>query len=151
MDRDQMRASESDRQLVLDQLRQAVEDGRLDVTEYQLRIDAAMSAKVYSELDVLLADLKRLPPPGYEDWHTRQSTTPMPANPSSISKVNQQLRAEAASARSGRWRIFGVSAAIAAAIAVVLIVIWPELLLYIAIGVLAVLVMFVLAAVLGLF
>ena len=151
MDRDQMRASESDRQLVMDQLRQAVEDGRLDVAEYQLRVDAAMSAKVYSELDVLLADLKKLPPPGYQDWHTPQATAPMPVNPASISKVNQQLRAEAASERPGRWRIIGVSAAIAAAIAVVLIVVWPELLLYIAIGVLAVLVMFILAAVLGLF
>ncbi|GAB3220182.1 hypothetical protein GCM10027447_04270 [Glycomyces halotolerans] len=147
-----MRASESDRQLVLDQLRQAVEDGRLDVAEYQQRIDAAMGAKVYSELDVLLADLKRLPPPGYQtvfqDAQFSQPTTPV--NPTSISKVNQHLREEMVR-RPSRWRLAGAAALIAAAVAVVLIVIWPELLLYIAITILVVLILFVLGAVLGLF
>ncbi|GAB3655869.1 DUF1707 SHOCT-like domain-containing protein [Glycomyces tarimensis] len=147
MDRDQMRASESDRQLVLDQLRQAVEDGRLDVTEFQQRVDAAMSAKVYSELDVLVADLQRLAPPGF---HDSQLTPPtMPLRPS-LSKANERLR-EDLERRSRKWRVAGVVAVIATAISVVLIVVFPELLLYIAITVLVVLVLFVLAGVLGLF
>lgn len=147
MDRDQMRASESDRQLVLDQLRQAVEDGRLDVAEYQDRIDAAMNAKVYSELDVLVADLQRLPPPGYQDLQATQQTTPV--HPS-LSRANMRLREEQ-QVRGRRWKIAGVVALIAAGIALVLIVVFPELLLYIAITVLVVLVLFVLAGVLGLF
>ncbi|WP_026928558.1 DUF1707 SHOCT-like domain-containing protein [Glycomyces tenuis] len=147
MDRDQMRASESDRQLVMDQLRQAVEDGRLDVAEYQDRVDAAMNAKVYSELDVLLADLQRLAPPGYQDTQVMHPTTPIQP---SLSKANERLR-EDMQARGRRWKTAGVVALIAAAISVVLIVIFPELLLYIAITVLVVLVLFVLAGVLGLF
>lgn len=147
MDRDQMRASESDRQLVLDQLRQAAEDGRLDVAEYQQRVDAALNAKVYSELDVLLADLQRLSPPGYQDAQVVQPTTPIRPT---LSRANDRLR-EAQESRSRKWRLAGVSALVAAAIAVVLIVVFPELLLYVAITVLVVLVLFVIAGVLGLF
>ncbi|WP_051393106.1 DUF1707 SHOCT-like domain-containing protein [Glycomyces arizonensis] len=147
MDRDQMRASESDRQLVLDQLRQAVEEGRLDVDEYQQRIDTAMNAKVYSELDVLVADLQRLAPPGYQDARSMQPTTPV--NPS-LSRANMQLRKDM-EARGRKWKVAGTVALIAGAISVVLIVVFPQLLLYIAITVLVVLVLFVLAGVLGLF
>jgi hypothetical protein len=147
MDRDQMRASEADRQLVMDQLRQAVEDGRLDVAEYQERVDAAMNAKVYSELDVLLADLQRLAPPGYQDAKLMQPTTPLQP---SLSRANERLR-EDMQTRGRRWKTAGVVALIAAGIAAVLIVVFPELLLYVAITVLVVLVLFILAGVLGLF
>lgn len=147
MDRDQMRASESDRQMVMDQLRQAVEDGRLDVAEYQDRVDAAMNARVYSELDVLLADLQRLAPPGYQNSQSMQPTTPIQP---SLSRANDRLREDMQS-RGRRWKTAGVVALIAAAIAVVLIVVFPQLLMYIAITVLVILVLFVLAGVLGLF
>ena len=148
MDRDQMRASESDRQMVMDHLRQAVEDGRLDVAEYQMRIDAALGAKVYSELDVLLSDLHRLAPPGYTDAQPATPTAPM--QQPSLSRANERLRQDMES-RGRKWKVAGAVALIAAAIAVILIVIFPELLLYIAVGVLVVLVLFVLAGVLGLF
>ncbi|MCH7229330.1 DUF1707 domain-containing protein [Glycomyces sp. L485] len=147
MDRDQMRASESDRQLVMDRLRQAVEDGRLDVAEYQQRIDAAMSAKVYSELDVLLADLQRLPPPGFQDSQPIRATTPIRPT---VSRANERLREDMA-ARNRKWKTAGVVALIAAGVSTVLIVAFPQLLLYIAITVLVVLILFVLAGVLGLF
>lgn len=147
MDRDQMRASQADRQLVMDQLRQAVEDGRLDVPEYQDRVDAALNAKVYSELDVLLSDLKPLDPPGYEGAQVERPTTPIQPT---LSRANDRLR-EDQEKRGSRWKTAGVVALIAGAIAVVLIVIFPDLLLYLAITVLVVLVLFVLAGVLGLF
>ena len=147
MDRDRMRASESDRQLVMDQLRQAVEDGRLDVAEYQLRVDAALGAKVYSELDVLLADLQRLPPPGYPEGQMVQPTTPIRPT---LSRANERLRHDQES-RGRKWRLAGVATLVAAAIAAILIVVFPELLLYVAITVLVVLVLFVVAGVLGLF
>ncbi|WP_100448930.1 DUF1707 SHOCT-like domain-containing protein [Glycomyces xiaoerkulensis] len=151
MDRDRMRASESDRQLVLDRLRQAVEDGRLDVAEYQQRIDAAMNAKVYSELDVLLSDLQRLAPPGYQDAQPAQPTMPIPAGVSQADELSGEEPARGRGGGSTRWRAFAVASAIAVAGGTVVIVVWPQLLLYIAIAALVVLVLFVLAALLGLF
>ncbi|MDA1361743.1 DUF1707 domain-containing protein [Glycomyces luteolus] len=147
MDRDQMRASESDRQVVMERLRQAVEEGRLDVPEYQDRIDAAMQAKVYSELDILLADLQQLPPPGFTEAGL-EPTAAMPATP--LSKVNQQLR-ESADEGSRKWKIAGVAVAIAAVLALILFAISPQVFLYFAIAVLVILVLFVVAAVAGLF
>ncbi|MQM26553.1 DUF1707 domain-containing protein [Glycomyces sp. NEAU-7082] len=147
MDRDQMRASESDRQVVMERLRQAVEEGRLDVGEYQDRVDAAMSARVYSELDVLISDLQQLPPPGFQEA-SMEPTQVM--RPQPLSKVNQQLREEA-EAGPRKWKIAGVAVAIAAAACLVIFMLSPELFLYIAIGVLVVLVLFVVAAFSGLF
>jgi VIT1/CCC1 family predicted Fe2+/Mn2+ transporter len=146
MDRDQMRASESDRQVVMERLRQAVEEGRLDVPEYQDRVDAAMQAKVYSELDVLIADLQQLPPPGFPDAPLEPTMVMQP----SLSKANRQLR-ESADGRSSKWRITGVAVAIIAVISLVMFAVAPELFLYIAIGVLVILVLFVVAAFSGLF
>lgn len=146
MDRDQMRASESDRQVVMERLRQAVEEGRLDVSEYQDRVDAAMQARVYSELDLLLSDLQQLPPPGYTS--TPEPTAVMPA---SLSKANQQLRDGMSGGTEKKWKITGVAAGIIALAALTVFLIAPELLMYIAIGVLVVLVLFVVAALAGLF
>lgn len=52
-----MRAADDDRQAVADQLRVAVDEGRLDLHEYDERLHRAYTAKTYGELDVLLADL----------------------------------------------------------------------------------------------
>lgn len=146
MDRDQMRASESDRQVVMERLRQAVEEGRLDVPEYQDRIDAAMQAKVYSELDVLIADLQQLPPPGFPET----SLEPTLVMQQSLSKANRQLR-ESAERGPKKWKIAGIAVGIAAALSLILLAVAPELFLYIAIGVLVILVLFVVAAFSGLF
>jgi hypothetical protein len=146
MDRDQMRASESDRQVVMERLRQAVEEGRLDVAEYQDRVDAAMQARVYSELDVLIADLQQLSPPGFQEQQLEPTQVMRPP----LSKVNQQLR-EGQESGPRKWKITGVAAAIVVGIAVVLFIAAPELFLYLAIGVLVVLVLFVVAAFAGLF
>ncbi|MEU6246712.1 DUF1707 domain-containing protein [Glycomyces sp. NPDC047010] len=147
MDRDQMRASESDRQVVMERLRQAVEEGRLDVPEYQDRVDAAMRARVYSELDVLISDLRQLPPPGFAEA-SMEPTREM--RPDSLSKANQQLR-DGADERSSKWKIAGVAVAIAAVACLVIFILSPQLFLYIAIGVLVVLVLFVVAAFSGMF
>jgi VIT1/CCC1 family predicted Fe2+/Mn2+ transporter len=147
MDRDQMRASESDRQVVMERLRQAVEEGRLDVPEYQDRVDAAMQAKVYSELDVLIADLQQLPPPGFPETALEPTAV---MHRQSLSKANQQLR-ESAEQGTQKWKIAGVAVAIAAVAGLIVLAIAPELFLYLAIGVLVLLVLFVVAAFSGLF
>ena len=59
--RGRMRAADSDRERVAEQLRVAHADGRLDLTEYDERVQQAWAARTYGELDVLTADLPGLP------------------------------------------------------------------------------------------
>ena len=57
MGRDEMRAGDKDRQLVADRLKAALDEGRLDIGEYDERLQRAYAAKTYADLDGLLADL----------------------------------------------------------------------------------------------
>jgi hypothetical protein len=57
MRRDDMRAADADRQAVADRLRGALDEGRLDLHEYDERLQRTYAAKTYGELDRLLADL----------------------------------------------------------------------------------------------
>lgn len=52
-----MRASDLERQRTIDELRRHCAAGRLDVDEYALRIEKAMSATTLEELDHLRSDL----------------------------------------------------------------------------------------------
>lgn len=55
--RDEMRAADSDREAVAERLRAALNDGRLDLHEYDDRLQRAYAAKTYGELGALLGDL----------------------------------------------------------------------------------------------
>ena len=52
-----MRAGDSDRQSVVDQLKKALDEGRLDLSEYDERLQKTYAAKTYQDLDGLLDDL----------------------------------------------------------------------------------------------
>jgi Domain of unknown function (DUF1707) len=56
-DRQKMRASDSDREEVVDRLRAGLDDGRLKMEEFLERIGVAYEAVTYSDLAVLFADL----------------------------------------------------------------------------------------------
>jgi hypothetical protein len=57
MGREDMRAGDGDRKQVADQLKTALDEGRLDLSEYDERIQRAYAAKTYADLDGLLDDL----------------------------------------------------------------------------------------------
>jgi len=57
-----MRAADSDRQFVAEQLQQALNQGRLTLTEYDERLQQAYAARTYGELDGLLGDLPTVAP-----------------------------------------------------------------------------------------
>lgn len=57
MGREEMRAADTDRQVVADRLKAALDEGRLDLHEYDDRLQQAYAAKTYGELEVLLTDL----------------------------------------------------------------------------------------------
>ncbi|AGL14458.1 DUF1707 domain-containing protein [Actinoplanes sp. N902-109] len=63
MGRDEMRAGNADREAVADQLRAALEEGRLELDEYDDRVRQAYAAKTYGELSPLLRDLPAAAPP----------------------------------------------------------------------------------------
>jgi hypothetical protein len=62
MGREEMRAADGDRQVVADKLRAALDEGRLDLHEYDERLQQTYAAKTYGELDVLLTDLPAVAP-----------------------------------------------------------------------------------------
>ncbi|HEV7651099.1 MAG TPA: DUF1707 domain-containing protein [Actinophytocola sp.] len=62
MGRDEMRAADSDRQAVADKLKQALDEGRLDLGEYDERLQKTYAARTYGDLNGLLDDLPGLAP-----------------------------------------------------------------------------------------
>ncbi len=56
-----LRASDADRDRVMERLRRAAAEGRLRTEELEQRVEAALSARTYGQLDALLSDL---PGPG---------------------------------------------------------------------------------------
>ncbi|MDP9815880.1 hypothetical protein J3R04_001850 [Spirilliplanes yamanashiensis] len=75
MGREEMRAGDADRQQVADRLRLALDEGRLDLHEYDERLQRAYAAKTYGDLDGLLDDLPAatpalaVPQPAADPYH----------------------------------------------------------------------------------
>ena len=57
MGREGMRAGDGDRQQVADRLKTALDEGRLNLDEYDERLQRAYAARTYGDLDGLLDDL----------------------------------------------------------------------------------------------
>lgn len=73
-----MRASDRDRQQVVEQLRRALEDGRLTMEEYMERMEVAYQAATYGDLAPLCADLPASSP-GIAGPQTTAAATAVPA------------------------------------------------------------------------
>ncbi|GHJ51061.1 hypothetical protein Nm8I071_03680 [Nonomuraea sp. TT08I-71] len=58
-----MRAADADREATAERLRVALEEGRLDLHEYDERLVRAYGAKTYADLDAVVADLPGTTPP----------------------------------------------------------------------------------------
>ncbi|MEU2895072.1 MULTISPECIES: DUF1707 SHOCT-like domain-containing protein [unclassified Streptomyces] len=59
-----LRASHDDREAVVEQLRDAAAEGRIDLEELDARLEQALTSKTYAELAVLTADLPKQQPAG---------------------------------------------------------------------------------------
>ncbi|MDA0566083.1 DUF1707 domain-containing protein [Streptomonospora sp. S1-112] len=62
-----MRASDADRDACAERLATALSEGRLDLAEYERRLDEAMNAVLIGQLRALTADLPLPPPPAERD------------------------------------------------------------------------------------
>jgi hypothetical protein len=95
-----LRASDSDREQVVERLRQAAGDGQLSVAELSERLDVAHAARTRGDLEPLTADLQPTP-------HRQQSSGPAGAvrvrpGPGGTSWL---LAILGGSDRKGRWRL----------------------------------------------
>jgi len=79
MGREEMRAGDADRQAVADRLKTALDEGRLDLNEYDERLQKTYAAKTYADLDGLLDDLPGTVPPQRSQVAAYQA--PQPATP----------------------------------------------------------------------
>lgn len=73
-----MRAADADRQFVADRLRDALNEGRLTLGEYDERLKDAYAARTYGELDAVLHDLPTVTAPARQQVATAATTTPVP-------------------------------------------------------------------------
>ncbi|MGC4744165.1 DUF1707 SHOCT-like domain-containing protein [Micromonospora sp. DT201] len=88
-----MRAADADRAAVADRLRVALNEGRLDLHEYDERLQRAYAARTYAELEPLLGDLPPVTP--------AQRSTLSPAAPQSVGASDQAPAA--AGGVTARW------------------------------------------------
>lgn len=86
--RAELRASHEDRDIIVDQLRVAAGDGRIDGDELDQRIEAAMSARTYGELDRLIKDL----PPSTQQASLTRRTEAQASQNITISHGNTHKR-----------------------------------------------------------
>jgi hypothetical protein len=76
--REGMRAADADREATAERLRVALEEGRLDLYEYDERLQRAYAAKTYAELDGVVVDLPG-PVPAQRVESARQAGAEPPA------------------------------------------------------------------------
>ena len=120
--RDRLRASDADREQVAERLRDAMAEGRLDMTEFQERLEAVYQAKTYGELAPITRDLPA-PEGGAAAGVAPVSMTKSPAPAGSEANWPARIGAEPTSSwafalwsgfqRRGRWAISRVFSAYA--------------------------------------
>ncbi|OLT11528.1 hypothetical protein BJF78_04490 [Pseudonocardia sp. CNS-139] len=76
-----MRAGDADREAMLERLRTAHAEGRLDAVEFEERVTAALAARTYGELAELSADLPGGPPAARPLGAPPPGPAQEPANP----------------------------------------------------------------------
>jgi Domain of unknown function (DUF1707)/2TM domain len=106
-----LRASDADRELFVEALRQHHAEGRLTTEELSDRVERAYAARTFGDLDALATDLPPIGPPAPATGRSPSADLPARLRPPSP----QQAAARAALVRSVLWY---------AMITVVLLVIW---------------------------
>ncbi|MFE1557820.1 DUF1707 domain-containing protein [Streptomyces sp. NPDC058734] len=101
-----LRASDADRERVVDRLRDAVAEGRLDMEEFEERLEAAYKSRTYAELEPLTRDLPAAA--GSSPSPVASSPAPSSAWPDRIGGTGTSATAVAVMSgfqRKGRWTV----------------------------------------------
>jgi Domain of unknown function (DUF1707) len=88
-----VRASDRERDVVVQRVQQAFAEGRLDDTEFDERMRAALTARTRGDLDVLLADLPA------------ETTAPGPVPAAGRGPGRVAVALKSSVRRGGRWRV----------------------------------------------
>ncbi|WP_327735636.1 DUF1707 domain-containing protein [Streptomyces nojiriensis] len=102
-----LRASDADRDRVVERLRDAVAEGRLDMEEFEERLDAAYKSRTYAELEPLTRDLPA-PAGGPENGPVARPTTAAEPWTGRIGGGGSSATAVAVMSgfqRKGRWTV----------------------------------------------
>jgi hypothetical protein len=105
--RDQLRAADIDRKYVADLLKRALDEGRLDLGEYDERLQRTYAARTYGDLDKLLTDLPKPP----RNAHLVPSTSSSPAMQSSFASSDSKSGGEWSWLRQA-WRAWFIAVGI---------------------------------------
>lgn len=97
---DETRASDAERDTVIQQLRDAFADGRIDDGEFDERTRTALTSRTRGELDKLLSDL---PEAGSGAVAVPAAASPVPRTAGKPGRV--AIAIKGAVRRSGRWRV----------------------------------------------
>ncbi|WP_305786134.1 DUF1707 SHOCT-like domain-containing protein [Symbioplanes lichenis] len=81
MGREEMRAGDDDREAVAARLKEALDQGRLDLHEYDERLQRVYGAKTYGELETVTTDLPGTVPPRQARVATPQPATAVGKRP----------------------------------------------------------------------
>jgi len=92
MDPSELRAGDADRERAAERLRIALEEGRLNLYEYDERLRDVYTAKTYAELDALLADLPGTTPPSRSQLAPTTPTAPAPTTSRWVPGQNGRYR-----------------------------------------------------------
>ncbi|MBQ1072071.1 DUF1707 domain-containing protein [Micromonospora sp. C31] len=101
-----MRAADADRQAVAERLRVAVDEGRLDLHEYDERLQRAYASRTYGELDALVTDLPAPAAPVASELATRPDAVPSPsegARPGGVPSPSAAGRSSLTSSATALW------------------------------------------------
>ncbi|MFD0357917.1 DUF1707 domain-containing protein [Streptomyces sp. NPDC127110] len=101
-----LRASDADRERVVDRLRDAVAEGRLDMEEFEERLEAAYTSRTYAELEPLTRDLPAAA--GSAPSPVASAPAPSSAWPDRIGGTGTSATAVAVMSgfqRKGRWTV----------------------------------------------
>ena len=100
-DRGKMRAADADRDRVAGFLNAAYTEGRLSKDEYDTRLDSALSARAYADLDQVVTDRPVAPATVVTPAAKTTTVTPWPRPTGSPRRA---WHAGSRSSRPGRWR-----------------------------------------------
>lgn len=126
--RDHMRAADADRAAVADQLQRALNEGRLDLGEYDERLRRAYAAKTYADFDGLLDDLPGTLPIERAQLVPAGGAGTVPLQPGPDGRYPGATRAWLADTWDGYFVVLGIVVAIWAATSLMatdLLYFWP--------------------------
>src|SRR6266545_4352186 len=105
-DRQKMRASDRDRQEVVDRLSAGLDDGRLKMDEYVDRMGFAYEAVTYGDLGALCADLPEAGPMAKREAAPLSTVPPASAPPATAPQARQGLLADLPTTLKVLWTIW---------------------------------------------